>query len=353
MMIYPWQQKQFNLLHSAFLQNRLAHAYLLSGVSGLGKTDFAHEFAGFLLCSQNAGTATAQYSLNELSTKRMEAEAIATAQSCNTCKSCKQFSANTHPDFLMISPEEKSKIIKIDQIRELTEKISRTSHAGGYQVIIISPADSMPVQAANALLKTLEEPSGKVIIFLIDNQEHPLPATIYSRCQKILFSADEKSALTWLTKEMPTEKDSAILLRLSGNAPLKVKILSDNHYLQLRDQIANHLEQIILHRANPIAPIAAWLKQDINLILEILTLLCVDISRMHNKVEITYILNNDIFPLLEKIAEKILPIKLQECIDHLNEKKLFLSRGINLNTQLCLESIFIKFSSETRSVACA
>ena len=320
-MIYPWQQKQFNLLYNAFSQNRLSHAYLLSGISGLGKTDFAREFAGFLLCETNLVPA------------------------CGNCHACKKFIAKSHPDFLFIQPEEKSKVIKIDQIRELSEKISRTAHAGGYQVVVVSPADSMPVQAANALLKTLEEPNGKVIIFLIDNQEHLLPATIMSRCQKIVFSADEKNALSWLQNAMPTEKNNKLLLRLSGNAPLKVKKLSDNNYLQLRDQILNHLEAIIVRSANPISPIANWLKQDINLILEIITLLCVDISRLQNKVDSNYILNQDVIDKLSLIAAKISPVQLQQFIDYLNEKKLFLSKGINLNAQLCLESIFIECCS--------
>jgi len=326
-MTYPWQQKQADLLHNAFSQNRLSHAYLLSGVSGLGKTDFAREFAGFLLCE-----------------RAVETRFIASQVSCGICRNCKQFSANTHPDFIFITPEEKSNIIKIDQIRALSEKISRTSHAGGYQVVIISPADAMPVQAANALLKTLEEPNGKVIIFLIDDQKQLLPATIISRCQKINFSADEKNALNWLKKTMPAEKNIEILFRLSGNAPLKVKKLSDSNYLSLRDQILNHLEQIILRRANPIAPIANWLKQDINLILEIVTLLSVDISRIQSGVDRNFILNKDVYETLLKIVEKLSPIQLQEFIDHLNEKKLFLSRSINLNAQLCLESLFIKFS---------
>ncbi|MCX7125112.1 MAG: DNA polymerase III subunit delta' [Gammaproteobacteria bacterium] len=320
-MIYPWQQKQFNLLYNAFSQNRLSHAYLLSGISGLGKTDFAREFAGFLLCEKNLLPA------------------------CGNCHACKKFIAKSHPDFLFIQPEEKSKVIKIDQIRELSEKISRTAHAGGYQVVVVSPADSMPVQAANALLKTLEEPNGKVIIFLIDNQEHLLPATIMSRCQKIVFSADEKNALSWLQNAMPTEKNNKLLLRLSGNAPWKVKKLSDNNYLQLRDQILNHLEAIIVRSANPISPIANWLKQDINLILEIITLLCVDISRLQNKVDSNYILNQDVIDKLSLIAAKISPVQLQQFIDYLNEKKLFLSKGINLNAQLCLESIFIECCS--------
>lgn len=161
-------QTQFYLLQQAFQQDRLSHAYLLSGIAGLGKTEFAKQFAQFLLCDTN--------------------------NNCGNCRSCKQMQANTHPDFIFIAPEEKNHSIKIDQIRELGEKLSRTAHHSGYQVVVISPADAMPVQAANALLKTLEEPTGKVIIFLVDNQKSILPATIMSRCQKIFFNKGKRCA---------------------------------------------------------------------------------------------------------------------------------------------------------------
>ena len=316
-MIYPWQQKQFDLLQDAFRQDRLSHAYLLSGASGLGKTDFARAFGTFLLCDNKTSIA------------------------CGSCRSCKQCNADTHPDLMMITPEEKSTIIKIDQIRELSEKLSQTAHSGGYQVVIMSPADSMPVQAANALLKTLEEPSGKIIIFLIDDQKCPLPLTIYSRCQKIPFSADEKNALSWLKKTMPNEKNIDILFRLSGHAPLAVKKLSENHFLSLRDEILNHLDNIFFRQANPIAPVVNWAKQDVNRVLTILLLLCVDISRRQNNTDPEYILNLDQLPKIEKIAKKISPEALHQWIDLINEKKLFLSRGINLNMQLCLEDVLV------------
>src|SRR3990167_3314227 len=163
-MIQAQQKTQFNLLKNAFAQNRLSHAYLLSGIAGLGKTDFARKFAVFLLCEKKS--------------------------SCGVCRGCMLMQANNHPDFIWIAPEEKSHTIKIDQIREMSFKLSHTAHSSDYKVVVIAPADAMPVVAANALLKTLEEPSGKTIIFLIDDQKSVLPATILSRCQKIVFSSN-------------------------------------------------------------------------------------------------------------------------------------------------------------------
>src|SRR3989338_1024053 len=167
-MIQPWQKTQWETLQNAFLRQRLSHAYLFTGMPGLGKTDLAITFATYLLCDNKQRGA------------------------CGQCRSCQWMRAKTHPDFLLIQPQEKNHAVKIDQIREINQRVSKTPQCGGYQVVVISPADSMPIAAANALLKTLEEPVGQVIFFLIHDQQHILPATIPSRCQTIYFSNQEK-----------------------------------------------------------------------------------------------------------------------------------------------------------------
>lgn len=286
-MIHPLQQKQWDSLKNAFLQDRLSHAYILSGVAGLGKTNFARAFSQLLLCEKQV--------------------------SCGVCRSCQWMKAQTHPDFISVMPEEKKQSIRIDQVREVSDKLSRTSQQGGYQVVLISPADAMPLQAANALLKTLEEPQGKVIIFLIDNQRSVLPATIMSRCQKLFFSSDHLD------------------LRLHENA------------LTLRDQLLSHLQQIQIRRVNSITFNPAWLKIALEAILQQLLLLCSDMSRVQFHVDSPYIVNHDAIATLKKITEKIPPIVLQKFIDKLIEKKSLCARGINLNQQLCLEDVFIEW----------
>ncbi|MDP1574385.1 MAG: hypothetical protein Q8L78_05590 [Coxiellaceae bacterium] len=258
-------QQQFDLLKNAHAQNRLSHAYLLSGIAGLGKTNFAIEFASFLLSDRPL---------------------------------------NTHPDFILIQPEEKSRAIKIDQIRELSDKLSRTSHAGGYQVVIISPADSMPIAAANALLKTLEEPQGNVVIFLIDNQAHVLPKTVASRCQKIFFHPDFKA--------------------------LSLKNIDEK--LQL--QIFQHMQKIIVNRVNPIAPVSDWIKQDLAMVLKCIIVSAMMIARAYHEEN----------SALKNIAEKIADKKLHQFLQLVCEKQKLVSQGLNLNAQLCLENIFIALS---------
>src|SRR3990167_9344519 len=114
MTVYPWQQLQWQQLLSQHQQQRLPQALLLSGQSGLGKKEFALSVANLVLCEKNDTGA------------------------CGHCRSCRLFQAGNHPDFLHVSPEENSKTVKIDQIRELTVSLNQTSQRKGYQVAMIN-----------------------------------------------------------------------------------------------------------------------------------------------------------------------------------------------------------------------
>lgn len=166
-MIYPWQQSQWQQLLKQHQQRRLPQALLFSGQYGLGKKDFALVLAKLVLCEAGGESA------------------------CDICHSCQLFRAGNHPDFFTIYPEENGKTIKVDQIRDLTASLNQTAQLNGYQVAVICPAESMNAAAANALLKTLEEPPGPVILILISHRLGGLPITIVSRCQKIAFFATE------------------------------------------------------------------------------------------------------------------------------------------------------------------
>ena len=147
--IYPWQKKQWQQLTQQYEAGRLPYALLLDGIEGVGKADFALAFASFLLC--------------ESQTNKM---------ACGQCKSCKMFEAASHPDFISVGLEEKAKNIKVAQVRSLCEALQKTAQYQGFQVVIINPADKMNRASANALLKTLEEPAGQVLIILITSQRH-------------------------------------------------------------------------------------------------------------------------------------------------------------------------------------
>jgi DNA polymerase-3 subunit delta' len=179
--IFPWQAIQWQQLVRARQQEKLAHALLFSGLDGIGKNKFARAFAHLLLCTKPS----------ELGVW------------CGECHSCHMVAAGTHPDLVLIEVEEKAKNISVDQIRALIKNVNETTLTGGYRVVIIHPATAMNVNAANALLKTLEEPAAKTCIILVAEEGVRMPATIISRCQKVLFTKPEyQQALTWLKQQI-------------------------------------------------------------------------------------------------------------------------------------------------------
>src|SRR3990167_5981854 len=163
-----------------YQQARFPHALLCLGPTGLGKVNFAKTLAMTLLCD------------------------IEKPAACGQCRSCLLFQAGNHPDFYELSPEAKSKSIKIDQVRELIAALSQTSSRPRGQVALIHPAELMNRACSNALLKTLEEPSGSVVILLVANQFGALPATIVSRCQRLVFTPPPiEQATLWLQQQLP------------------------------------------------------------------------------------------------------------------------------------------------------
>lgn len=195
---YPWQQGQWQLLSAAARADRLHHATLLSGPAGVGKLQFAQAFARALLCEQFVENDNAP---------------------CEKCSRCALTSAGTHPDITLIEWLEKSSVISVDQIRKLAEKLTLTATYGAYRVAIISHADTLTTAAANGLLKTLEEPGKGCAIFLLADREAKMPATIRSRCQRVVLPLPAKDqALEWLHAQKVSQAD--IALEFAQGAPL-------------------------------------------------------------------------------------------------------------------------------------
>ncbi|MFA5630274.1 MAG: DNA polymerase III subunit delta' [Porticoccaceae bacterium] len=210
--VFPWQQEQWRQLGGLLEQDVLPHALMFAGPAEIGKHSFAMAFAQTLLCATPADW-----------------------RACGNCKTCKLFEAATHPDFIRIAPAEEGKVIPVDRIRELGEFASRTASMGGRRVILIEPAEAMNINAANAFLKTLEEPGADVCIILVVHQPGRILPTIRSRCRIFPFSLPPAEPVRqWLQARAGDGVDIAQVMELSGGRPLRALRLLDS---DLKDQL--------------------------------------------------------------------------------------------------------------------
>lgn len=210
-------EKVKKLLSQAIESNNVVHSYLFIGNAGIGKTLFAKEFAKMILCQQND----------------------CKNHPCKECKSCIQFESENHPDFLQIEPED-GKSIKIEQIRFLQEKIAEKPVISNKKVYVISNSELMTQEAANGLLKTLEEPPEYAVIILTTENESKLLTTIKSRCMKIHFiPIPENDILNYLKQNnLNTEITDNMLKQCKGSIGMALKIEEEKEqYLQI-EQLA-------------------------------------------------------------------------------------------------------------------
>ena len=194
---YPWQLDVWKHLKQLKQEGRLPHALLVNGEKGSGKIAFVEALAKKLLCSQEQEFA------------------------CGECKSCRLYAAGSHPDLVSISFLEKAKQLKVDQIRVAVDFINKTAQMNGMKLVIIEPAEAMNINAANALLKCLEEPAGDTLLVLISHAPNRLLPTIRSRCQSIVMPKPTMPvADSWLAESINDMAQRKKLLSLSNGNPL-------------------------------------------------------------------------------------------------------------------------------------
>jgi len=207
---------------------RVPHAVLLTGPVGIGKRAAARWIAMTSL---------------GLATKAVPEYALEVPE---------------HPDLRWIRPPEDKEAIGIEQIRELVGDLSLTSYAGGGKVAVIDPANAMTVNAANSLLKTLEEPPGDALLILVADRVGKLPATIFSRCQRIdIAPPSETAALAWLDRQQPGVA-WVDALRAAGGAPLAAMRALDE--LETSAALARDMNALGRGAGSPVEVAGRWAK---------------------------------------------------------------------------------------------
>lgn len=220
----PWQQRAYEQALAALQAGRLGHGLLICGPAGLGKRAVAERLAHYVLCAGEPDAAS---------------------------RNAQLIAAGTHPDLSLISfimNKEGSKLrseIVIDQMRELSQKLSMTPQYGVAQVAVIYPADAINRAACNALLKTLEEPSPGRYLWLISAEPARLPATIRSRCQRLEFRLPPAAeALAWLQQQGHTAADAAEALEAARGHPGQADTWLREGGMSLRKSVASDLSRL-------------------------------------------------------------------------------------------------------------
>lgn len=235
-MIHSWNRASFTRLMAD--RDRLPHALLLHGPAGVGKLDLALTIAQGLLCDTPG----------------------ADGVPCGACDACHWFSQGNHPDFRLLQPAEPEDeaqgeageavakkggkralpLIKVGMVRDLTGFTQLTAHRGSHRVAVIHPAEAMNPEAANALLKTLEEPPPGVLLMLVSHRAGRLLPTVLSRCRKVHVGLPEAAgALEWLRQAGVA--DAEALLAEAGGAPLAALAFADPERSTLRERFLDEL----------------------------------------------------------------------------------------------------------------
>lgn len=322
----PWQNTIWDTLTSSHQNQHLAHGLLFSGPKGIGKQLFATELAHWLIC--------------ELPQADM---------ACGSCRSCLLVKAGSHPDLMYVMPEEEGKAIKVDQIRELIDKLSLKGHAKGARVIIISPADALNINASNSLLKTLEEPPANTFLILLTDKPSKLMATIRSRTQIVRFDLpSESESLLWLKQHELGQAE--LLLKLSSGAPLAALTLATDDALVLRDAYFKNWQELASGEADALDIASHWtkngLKINANRPLYWVYSWIMDMIRSLQGSHTSCMVNADYVKVLQKMAGQVDLKSLYGLLDRLNESLRMIDSAAN--EQMLVEGLLLHWAGLKR-----
>jgi len=228
--VFPWQEEQWAFFTRCLEMDRLAHALIIEGPSGCGKTLLANAMAAKLLCNSDQ------------------------EQACGQCRSCELLKGGAHPEFINITFEIDTKtgklrtVITVDQVREMIRKLQLTTSISTRKVTCIIPAERMHPSAANALLKSLEEPAGSdTVLILVTDSPGKLPITIRSRCQVISVNQPgRETALGWL-RQVRSNSDAEVnaAIDAAGGSPLRAAQFLESPELDAFKQVRESLSTLL------------------------------------------------------------------------------------------------------------
>ncbi len=320
--VFPWQDSLWQQLAG---RAQHAHAYLLHGPAGIGKRALAERLMARLLCQRPEGL-----------------------DACGQCKSCLLLQAGSHPDNYVLEPEEADKAIKVDQVRELVSFVVQTAQLGGRKVVLIEPVESMNINAANALLKSLEEPSGNTVLLLVSHQPSRLLPTIKSRCvQQACPLPSEAMSLQWLSRALPdcSEEERVELLTLAAGSPLAAVSLQAQGVREQRALVVEGVKKLLKQQQSPTQLAESWNAIPLLLLFD---WFC-DWSNLVLRYQLTQdeqgLGLQDMRKVLQYLAQKSSQAKVLNIQDWILAQRQKVLSKANLNRVLLLEALLVQWAA--------
>ena len=317
---YPWQDSLWQQLAG---RSQHAHAYLLHGPMGIGKRALAERLMASLLCQRPEGL-----------------------EACGQCKSCLLLKAGSHPDNYILEPEEADKAIKVDQVRDLVSFVVQTAQMGGRKVVLIEPVEAMNHNAANALLKSLEEPSGDTVLLLVSHQPSRLLPTVKSRCvQQACPLPSPAMSLQWLAQALPdcTTDERGELLTLAAGSPLLAVSLQAQGVREQRALVVEGVKKLLKQQQSPTQLAEGWNAIPLLLLFD---WFC-DWSNLILRYQLTHdeagLGLADMRKVVQYLAQKSPQGKVLEIQDWILAQRQKVLGKANLNRVLLLEALLVQW----------
>jgi len=316
---YPWLRPHLESLIASYQAGRGHHALLLHALPGMGADSLLYAISRYLMCQRPQGS-----------------------KSCGQCHSCQLMQAGTHPDYYVLAPEKGKSSLGIDAVRELSEKLYEHARLGGAKVVWLNDAALLTDAAANALLKTLEEPPANTWFLLGCREPAHLLATLRSRCRlHHLAPPAESYALAWLAREVTASQEVLLTsLRLSGNAPAAALELLQADALKARQQLCQELD-VALTRHDWLLLLPTLNHEDVAMRLHWLATLLLDAQKM--KQRITWLTNADAVPLVTRLANELSAGRLRAIAQEICHCREQLLTVPSLNRELTLTDRLLRW----------